>query len=159
MIACALVMRLRDDPDVQSAMLDHFGFVLTRCDLSELKRIGGKPALVAFWRSLLIPHSAFRIPHLEQLALELLKIHSTISPPPGILTDAWSFAQALRAEARAILSGAGSVSRSTAHHRLSLCRACPHLQRTAAGSRCDLCHCYVRLKTKFRAESCPAGKW
>lgn len=137
-------------------MLEHFGFVLTRCDLPEIKRIGGKSRLVTFWRSLLLSPLAFR---LSPLAAELLRIHSTISPSPGLVADALSFGRALRAEARAILAGAEAVTRETAAARLAICHGCEHLERQLPGSRCALCHCYVRRKTKFRTASCPAGKW
>lgn len=40
--------------------------------------------------------------------------------------------------------------------RLSLCRSCSHLDKH---SRCDLCKCFVLLKTTITSESCPEGKW
>ena len=40
--------------------------------------------------------------------------------------------------------------------RLSKCNSCPHLLKTR---QCGDCFCFVDLKTKYKQEECPLGKW
>jgi hypothetical protein len=40
--------------------------------------------------------------------------------------------------------------------RLATCMACEHLQEDLT---CGVCGCYVKVKTKWRTEECPEGKW
>jgi hypothetical protein len=41
--------------------------------------------------------------------------------------------------------------------RLDLCRGCEHLIK--ATTQCTKCGCFMNLKTKLKAASCPIGKW
>lgn len=41
--------------------------------------------------------------------------------------------------------------------RLDLCNACEHFKKN--GSRCKLCHCFMKLKTELAEAKCPIGKW
>jgi hypothetical protein len=41
--------------------------------------------------------------------------------------------------------------------RLKICQACEHFK--ANGSRCKLCHCFMKLKTELADARCPIGKW
>ncbi|WP_332476728.1 DUF6171 family protein [Leptospira ainlahdjerensis] len=43
--------------------------------------------------------------------------------------------------------------------RMGTCLTCPLLLNGFFGERCSVCHCFVRLKTKLKRESCPIGKW
>ena len=42
-------------------------------------------------------------------------------------------------------------------YRLNLCQACEHFKKN--GSRCKLCHCFMKLKTELEHARCPIGKW
>lgn len=41
--------------------------------------------------------------------------------------------------------------------RMKICNDCPHLKRKL--SQCELCHCFMKLKTKLPKARCPIGKW
>ncbi|WP_347277582.1 DUF6171 family protein [Leptospira weilii] len=43
--------------------------------------------------------------------------------------------------------------------RLETCLSCPLLLKGFLSERCSVCGCFVRLKTKFKGERCPIGKW
>jgi hypothetical protein len=44
-----------------------------------------------------------------------------------------------------------------ATERLKMCETCPHFKKIAR--QCDLCGCFLDLKTKLLAASCPIDKW
>lgn len=41
--------------------------------------------------------------------------------------------------------------------RMITCVACPHYISSSA--KCSLCGCYIPIKTKIIAASCPADRW
>ena len=44
--------------------------------------------------------------------------------------------------------------------RMGLCENCPHFNVSEDGiATCDLCLCYLSLKTVFARETCPDGRW
>lgn len=44
--------------------------------------------------------------------------------------------------------------------RLEICRACEHLTKRPLGiERCKVCHCILKVKTLFKSQHCPEGKW
>ena len=43
----------------------------------------------------------------------------------------------------------------TVHHRLEICRTCPHKK----GMICGKCGCIIKAKTRLGREKCPIGKW
>ncbi|WP_342351682.1 DUF6171 family protein [Leptospira alexanderi] len=43
--------------------------------------------------------------------------------------------------------------------RMGTCLTCPLLLKGFLSEQCSVCHCFVRLKTKLKRESCPIGKW
>lgn len=48
------------------------------------------------------------------------------------------------------------VQEETRVERLVKCNECPRLLKTR---QCGECYCFVDLKTKYKQESCPMGKW
>ena len=44
-----------------------------------------------------------------------------------------------------------------AEERLKMCYACPSFRPVAR--QCDLCCCFLDLKTKLLEAECPMGKW
>jgi hypothetical protein len=48
------------------------------------------------------------------------------------------------------------VHESIRNVRLSRCRSCPNLMFKG---NCSLCGCFVELKTEYKDEACPDGKW
>ena len=43
-----------------------------------------------------------------------------------------------------------------ADNRLKICKSCPHFNKL---SKCSLCGCYMPVKTRIAAATCPAKKW
>ena len=39
----------------------------------------------------------------------------------------------------------------------SICKKCPHLRSLT--KTCQKCNCFMPVKTKIQAVSCPIGKW
>lgn len=79
-------------------------------------------------------------------------------PPP--LALAANFGKAIASEAVATVQGVPKISAEQAASRLAICQACsdwfrPSDQRCAHPS----CGCFLREKTTWRAQRCPAGKW
>jgi tRNA(Ile2) C34 agmatinyltransferase TiaS len=44
-----------------------------------------------------------------------------------------------------------------AEERLNVCKACPELIKVTG--QCKKCGCFMHLKTKLEAATCPIGKW
>lgn len=51
---------------------------------------------------------------------------------------------------------APQVEEEVRNERLSICNACDYLDST---KHCNLCGCFMEMKTKFVEASCPAEKW
>ena len=45
----------------------------------------------------------------------------------------------------------------TSETRFDICKLCPEL--ISLTSQCKKCGCFMALKTKIKAASCPLGKW
>ncbi len=46
---------------------------------------------------------------------------------------------------------------SVANERFSICQACPELINIS--KQCKKCGCFMAIKTKMQAATCPIGKW
>jgi hypothetical protein len=74
------------------------------------------------------------------------------------LTEAaLNLAGALVSEAAAVAAGEESLSGDEVAARLETCTSCAHF--LAEASKCSLCGCYMKVKTHFRSQHCPVGKW
>jgi hypothetical protein len=68
----------------------------------------------------------------------------------------WLALKAFLHVARAVVVGDRIfVSWLTRRDRLDVCSVCSHLR----GSQCELCSCFVAVKSKLRTEACPKGFW
>jgi len=54
------------------------------------------------------------------------------------------------------LLGISRARKEDIEKRMSICKSCSHLSKH---SRCDLCKCFVLLKTTITSERCPEGNW
>lgn len=43
--------------------------------------------------------------------------------------------------------------------RMEICNICEHITTVVSLKQCKLCGCILKVKTLFKATSCPAGKW
>ena len=68
------------------------------------------------------------------------------------LSTLWDFAAAAAAF---VADGCRTVDAEEYRRRLAICDACP----SRAGIRCGICRCFLALKARGRAWSCPIGKW
>lgn len=73
----------------------------------------------------------------------------------GFVQMAINAANAVGRSITGALSGDLLVDKSKRKERLAACNSCDHLK----GRQCELCTCFVSLKTKLSQESCPAGRW
>lgn len=46
---------------------------------------------------------------------------------------------------------------SVSNSRLSICQSCPELIKLT--KQCKKCGCFMAVKTKLQAATCPLGKW
>lgn len=49
------------------------------------------------------------------------------------------------------------IEATGAKERMDICRACPELIQIT--TQCKQCGCFMELKTKLEAATCPMGKW
>lgn len=49
------------------------------------------------------------------------------------------------------------VTDDVANLRLEICNSCPHLIQLT--KQCKKCGCFMAVKTKIEASTCPVGKW
>ena len=49
------------------------------------------------------------------------------------------------------------ADRITAMNRYEICKRCPHFKPKF--KKCDVCGCFMKLKTKIIFTECPIGKW
>jgi hypothetical protein len=49
------------------------------------------------------------------------------------------------------------VDESLFNQRYSICKACPELIKLT--KQCKKCGCFMAVKSKMKAASCPLGKW
>ncbi len=67
-----------------------------------------------------------------------------------------SFLGAVAAECGAALNGAPAITPEQKAARLAICQTCEFL---TPDRKCSQCGCWVEAKARFRAQTCPAGKW
>lgn len=72
-----------------------------------------------------------------------------VEADPNIIRD---FTKALVIHAK---SGFQKATEEEKQRRLDICDECEHL----IGSKCELCNCFVKLKTKWATTQCPIKKW
>ena len=49
------------------------------------------------------------------------------------------------------------VEKFLSDKRINICKACPELIQLT--TQCKKCGCFMNLKTKIEAATCPLGKW
>jgi hypothetical protein len=58
---------------------------------------------------------------------------------------------------RFVKIGMKTVSEKTKQKRLSICQGCEYYDKELM--KCNVCGCYLEVKTKMASESCPLNKW
>ena len=54
-------------------------------------------------------------------------------------------------------TGFQSVDKAIKKQRLSICKECEHFSEK--NSKCNLCGCFLKIKTSWASEECPIGLW
>ena len=67
-----------------------------------------------------------------------------------------SFAASIKDTARRLLEDPTVAPRSVANERLAICESC---DRYTAKKTCEICQCYMPLKTTMANMKCPIDKW
>jgi recombinational DNA repair protein RecR len=67
-----------------------------------------------------------------------------------------SFAASIKDTARRLLEDPTVAPRKVASDRLTICESCDHY---TAQKTCELCQCYMPLKTTMANMKCPLDKW
>lgn len=56
-----------------------------------------------------------------------------------------------------LLKPSNYTEEEIAEKRFAICKACPWLLQVT--NQCTKCGCFMHLKTKLTAATCPVGKW
>lgn len=76
---------------------------------------------------------------------------------PSTTTMAKTFATAIKDEAKAIFKGDSRVAKEEIQKRMDICKQCEFFEPIFG--RCKKCGCFLKVKTMFRTQACPIGKW
>jgi len=68
-----------------------------------------------------------------------------------------SFAASIKDTARRLLEDPTVAPRRVAILRMEVCEDCDHYIKDSG--QCDICLCYMKLKTTMANMECPLGKW
>lgn len=61
----------------------------------------------------------------------------------------------IKATATHAASGFKNVDEEELNYRRDICNACEY----SKSGRCNVCGCYIQLKTKWITQRCPKNKW
>jgi hypothetical protein len=67
-----------------------------------------------------------------------------------------SFAASIKDTARRLLEDPSVAPRSVANERLAICESC---DRYTSKKTCEICQCFMPLKTTMSNMKCPIDKW
>ena len=76
---------------------------------------------------------------------------------PTLIEMAKSAAKAVGEEIVAIKNGTTRLTHDEANQRFDVCKQCEFFIKNQ--SRCLKCGCYMPIKTAWRSQKCPIGKW
>ena len=76
---------------------------------------------------------------------------------PSIAKQASSFFEAVKNEAKSIVNGDLKISTELQNERIKICEECSFFDHKS--NRCKKCGCFLKIKTAWRSQSCPIGKW
>jgi len=68
-----------------------------------------------------------------------------------------SFAASIKDTAKRLLEDPTIAPRRVANERMSICEQCDHFKPMTG--QCEICQCYMKLKTTMANMRCPLDKW
>ena len=82
----------------------------------------------------------------------------TRGPLPSNMQMMKNLSSSLKNASKALIKGEKvSLSKGEAEARMKICMSCEEYIKEE--NRCNLCGCYMRVKTKIATEKCPIRKW
>ena len=90
----------------------------------------------------------------QELTKLLDKKHETM---PSIVKMVSNLAVSSVQELSSILHGNEAVSKKEKNKRLEICKSCEFF--VPSSQKCMKCGCYMPIKTAWRSQKCPIGKW
>jgi len=68
-----------------------------------------------------------------------------------------SFAASIKDTAKRLLENPKLAPRKVTANRMEICRDCEHYKTDT--TQCDICQCFMPVKTTFANVKCPIDKW
>lgn len=76
---------------------------------------------------------------------------------PSMAKQASSFFAAVKNETKSIINGDAKISKELQNKRMKICEECVFFD--LGSNRCKKCGCFLKIKTAWRSQKCPIGKW
>jgi hypothetical protein len=76
---------------------------------------------------------------------------------PNVLKLTSNFADASIKELISFVRGDKSISKEEKEKRMKICESCVFFDNSS--KRCKKCGCFLLIKTAWRTQTCPIGKW
>lgn len=76
---------------------------------------------------------------------------------PSMAKQASSFFTAIKDEAKSIINRESKISSELQNKRMEICEKCVFFD--LGSNRCKKCGCFLKIKTAWRSQKCPIGKW
>jgi hypothetical protein len=76
---------------------------------------------------------------------------------PNLIKMIRNFGTAITEESAAILKKKEAITDEEKNKRFEVCKSCEFF--IASSQRCAKCGCYMPIKTGWRSQKCPIGKW
>ena len=76
---------------------------------------------------------------------------------PNLVKMIQNFGSALVQESTAILKNEQAITSEEKNERFEICKSCEFFVNSS--QRCMKCGCYMPIKTGWRSQKCPVGKW
>lgn len=149
-IYCALFLHTKTDPVIQEELKTYLGVQIDDCTFATVKQIG-KNKLIDFWIN-----KAQNDTNIMELVDVLYGFHTSTSI---IYTQPNIFLDTIYDEiTTTFFNGEDEqLTEEEVNSRLDICKNCVFFD--AEYIHCKKCGCVLKIKTKFRSESCPIDKW
>lgn len=73
----------------------------------------------------------------------------------GLISNIIDTSKQVVSEIKKFVENPTIVSQEEQNKRLEICKTCEYFKN----NRCDLCGCYMNLKSKLETSHCPINKW
>jgi len=105
------------------------------------------------WGKVLITENGWK----EVVEMPTLNINPPQVEYPKKIEQIKNFLKSSKEELTSIYNGTESLTEKEKEKRLEICRSCNFFDQRS--NRCKKCGCYMPIKTTWRSQKCPIGKW